>query len=49
MDNFTVFYTKQQQNHHRELKWNFAMGTAIVSAKLPNAKRNEYELVVSTY
>ena len=25
------------------------MGTAIVAAKLPNAKRNEYELVVSTY
>ena len=25
------------------------MGTAIDSAKLPNAKRNEYELVVSTY
>jgi len=25
------------------------MGTAIVSAKMPNSKRDEYELVVSTY
>ena len=27
MDNFTSYYNKLPQNHHRELKWNFAMGT----------------------
>lgn len=48
MDNFTSFYTHQQQNHHRELKWNFAMGTAIVRFKLPGTTKN-YDLVVSTY
>ena len=48
MDNFNEFYTRQPTNHHRELKWNFAMGTAIVSAKIPNSGK-VYELVVSTY
>jgi cullin 1 len=48
MDNFNTFYTRQQQNHHRELKWNFAMGTAIVSGKLPGATKS-YDFVVSTY
>ena len=35
MDNFASYYERQQQNHHRELKWNFAMGTAILKFKLP--------------
>jgi cullin 1 len=48
MDSFTEFYTKQPTNHHRELKWNFAMGSAIVSAKLPGTNK-PYDLVVSTY
>ena len=48
MDSFSTFYTSQPQNHHRELKWNFAMGTAIVSARLPGAGK-PYDLVVSTY
>jgi cullin 1 len=48
MDSFTEFYTRQQTNHHRELKWNFAMGTAIVKFKLPGQNK-EYDLVVSTY
>ena len=37
MDNFSEYYRRQPQNHHRELKWNFAMGTAQVQAKLPGA------------
>jgi len=48
MDSFTAYYTRQQQNHHRELKWNFAMGTAIVAARLPGSGK-PYDLVVSTY
>lgn len=48
MDSFTEYYTRQATNHHRELKWNFAMGTATVSAKLPGGAKS-YDLVVSTY
>lgn len=33
---------------HREIKWNFAMGTAIVQFKLPGTTK-VYDLVVSTY
>lgn len=48
MDDFNEFYTKQSTNHHRELRWNFAMGTAIVSCKIPGQTKS-YDLVVSTY
>ena len=48
MDNFTEYYTKQPTNHHRELKWNFAMGSALVMAKIPGSAK-QYELVISTY
>ena len=48
MDSFTEFYSRQAQNHHRELKWNFAMGTATVSARIPGTTK-AYDLVVSTY
>lgn len=30
MEQFNMFYKKQQVNHHKELKWNFSMGTAIL-------------------
>jgi len=48
MDNFNEFYTKSQVNMHRELKWNFAMGTAMVSGKIPGQTKS-YDFVVSTY
>jgi len=48
MDSFETFYKRQQQNHHREIKWNFAMGIAIVQYKLPMSTK-QYDLVVSTY
>lgn len=44
-----MFYKKQQVNHHKELKWNFSMGTAILSAKIPGSAGKPYELIVSTY
>ena len=30
MDTFNEYYKKQPTNHHRELKWNFAMGMCVV-------------------
>ena len=48
MDNFQTFYKNQQNNHHRELKWNFAMGNAVVHCKIPNNDKL-YQFVVSTY
>jgi len=48
MDSFQDFYTRLPTNHHRELKWNFAMGTAFVSAKIPGTGKT-YDLIVSTY
>jgi len=47
MEDFASFYKSQPANHHRELNWNFAMGTAVVNAKLPSG--NKYDLQVSTY
>lgn len=48
MDNFKNYYKKQPSNNHRELNWNFAMGTAHVQATIPGQTKS-YELVVSTY
>ena len=48
MDNFTKYYNALPQNHHRELKWNFAMGTGQLMCKIPNIAKT-YDLVVSTY
>ena len=48
MDNFNEYYKKQPNNHHRELKWNFAMGMCVVGASLPGSQM-KYDLVVSTY
>ena len=45
MESFKNFYKVQQVNAHKELKWNFAMGTAVVTAKFGKT----YELIVSTY
>jgi cullin 1 len=30
MERFSDYYAKIPTNHHRELKWNFAMGTSLV-------------------
>jgi cullin 1 len=30
IDNFSEFYKKNGLNHHKELKWNFAMGNALL-------------------
>lgn len=46
IDDFSAFYSKQPQNNHKKLDWNFSMGTAILSAKV---KDKQYDLVVSTY
>ena len=48
MENFKTYYKKQPSNNHRELSWNFSMGTAIVQAKIPGQAK-PYDLVVSTY
>lgn len=48
MDNFQRFYKNQQNNHHRELKWNFAMGNAVVQFKIPGTTKT-YQFVTSTY
>lgn len=48
MDNFQRFYKNQQNNHHRELKWNFAMGNAVIQFKVPNSTKT-YQFVTSTY
>lgn len=48
IENFTQYYKSRQQHVHREIKWNFAMGTAIVQFKLPGSPK-VYDLVVSTY
>ena len=47
IDDFTAFYTKKPQNNHKKLDWNFAMGTAILVAKISDQQK--YDLVVSTY
>lgn len=48
MNNFQQFYKSQQNNHHRELKWNFAMGNAVLQFKAPGSSKN-YQFVTSTY
>lgn len=48
MDNFQRFYKNQQNNHHRELKWNFAMGNAVIQFKMPKSNKT-YQFVTSTY
>ena len=30
MQSFETFYKAQQTNHHKELKWNFSMGTCVL-------------------
>jgi hypothetical protein len=47
MEDFAMFYKNHPTNHHRELNWNFAMGTAIVNCKIPDG--GKYDLSVSTY
>lgn len=37
MEDFANYYKNQASNHHRELNWNFAMGTALVNAKIPQS------------
>lgn len=48
MDSFGEYYCKLPVNHHRELKWNFAMGTAQLQCKIPGTSK-PYDLIVSTY
>jgi len=47
IDDFTAFYSKKPHNNHKKLEWNFAMGTALLVAKISDQQK--YDLVVSTY
>jgi cullin 1 len=47
MDDFSAYYSKQPQNNHRKLEWNFSMGTALLKAAI--SEKSQYELHVSTY
>ena len=48
MQSFETYYKGLQTNHHKELKWNFSMGTCVLGCKIPGATKS-YELIVSTY
>ena len=48
MQSFETYYKAVQTNHHKELKWNFSMGTCVLTCKIPGATKT-YELIVSAY
>ena len=48
MQSFETYYKGLQTNHHKELKWNFSMGTCVLTCKIPGATKT-YELIVSAY